>query len=29
LEWKNKIELDEGIRLAYEWYLKNYDVLSD
>jgi len=24
--WEHRVKLDDGIRLAYEWYLKNCDV---
>lgn len=24
LGWKHKIELEEGIRMMYDWYLNNY-----
>ena len=24
LGWRHKIELEEGIRMAYEWFLTNY-----
>lgn len=26
LGWKHKIELDEGVKLAYDWFVENYDV---
>jgi GDP-L-fucose synthase len=26
LGWKHKIELEEGVKLAFDWFVENYDV---